>query len=97
MKIVILESLGISDKELNIISKPLTDEGHELVVYDDGKLDDETIKDKESKMIFRKIFDKKLVDHLKLDSKSIKEKNFKQYKKVEEINKYFPIIFLYLN
>lgn len=44
MKIVILESLGISDEELNIITKPLTDSGHELVVYDDGKLDDETIK-----------------------------------------------------
>ena len=44
MKIVILESLGISDKELNMISKPLTDNGHELVVYDDGKLDDDTIK-----------------------------------------------------
>jgi len=46
MKIVLLESLGISDKELNTISKPLTDNGHELVVYDDGKLDDETIKDR---------------------------------------------------
>ncbi|ART83955.1 hydroxyacid dehydrogenase [Oceanisphaera profunda] len=44
MKIVILESLGISDEEFNIISKPLTDSGHELVVYNDGKLDDETIK-----------------------------------------------------
>ena len=44
MKIVILESLGINDEELNSISKPLTDNGHELVVYDDGKLDDETIK-----------------------------------------------------
>lgn len=44
MKIVILESLGISDEEFNLISKPLTDNGHELVVYDDGELDDETIK-----------------------------------------------------
>ncbi|WP_182406274.1 NAD(P)-dependent oxidoreductase [Psychrobacter sp. GP33] len=44
MKIVILESLGINDEELTLISKPLTDNGHELVVYDDGKLDDETIK-----------------------------------------------------
>ncbi|WP_319783203.1 NAD(P)-dependent oxidoreductase [Oceanisphaera sp. IT1-181] len=44
MKIVILESLGISDDEFNIISQPLTDSGHELVVYNDGKLDDETIK-----------------------------------------------------
>lgn len=44
MKIVVLESLGISDEELSIISKPLTDSRHELVVYNDGKLDDETIK-----------------------------------------------------
>lgn len=44
MKIVVLESLGISDNELNSISQPLTDSDHELVVYDDGKLDAETIK-----------------------------------------------------
>lgn len=44
MEIVILESLGISDEELNVISKSLTDNGHKLVVYDDGKLDDETLK-----------------------------------------------------
>src|SRR5699024_6787191 len=44
MKIVILEPLGISEAEFNSISKPLTDNGHELVVYDDGKTDDETLK-----------------------------------------------------
>ena len=44
MKIVILESLEVSKEELNIISKPLTDNGHELVVYNDGKLDSETLK-----------------------------------------------------
>lgn len=44
MKIVVLESLGINDEEFNTITKPLTDNGHELVVYNDGKLDDETIK-----------------------------------------------------
>src|SRR5690625_4443998 len=44
MKIVILESLGISEEALNKISKPITDKGHELVVYDDGKTDDETLK-----------------------------------------------------
>lgn len=44
MDIVLLESLGISEEELNKLSKPLTDNGHHLVVYDDGKLDDETIK-----------------------------------------------------
>lgn len=44
MKIVVLESLGISDDEFARLSKPLKDKGHELAVYDDGKLDDETIK-----------------------------------------------------
>ena len=44
MKIVILESLGISDTEFNLITKPLTDHGHELIAYTDGKLDDDTLK-----------------------------------------------------
>ena len=44
MKIVILETLGISDEALTVLSKPLSDNGHELVIYNDGKLDDETIK-----------------------------------------------------
>lgn len=44
MKIVIIESLGISEEAFNRLSKPLTDNNHELVVYDDGKLDDETLK-----------------------------------------------------
>ena len=44
MKVVVLESLGISDDEFNKLSKPLADNGHEVVVYNDGKLDDETLK-----------------------------------------------------
>lgn len=44
MKIVILESLGISDEEFNRISKPLTSNGHEIVLYKDGKTDDKTLK-----------------------------------------------------
>ena len=44
MKIVVLESLGISDKEFNTITQPLTDDGHELVVHKDGKSDVETLK-----------------------------------------------------
>src|SRR5690554_1438569 len=44
MKIVVLESLGISDEEFNKLSKPLVDNGHQLVSYNDGKLDDETLK-----------------------------------------------------
>lgn len=44
MKIVILESLGVSDEEFNRITKPLSDNGHEIVLYDDGKTDAETLK-----------------------------------------------------
>lgn len=44
MKIVVLESLGISDDEFNTLTATLTANGHELIVYNDGKLDDETIK-----------------------------------------------------
>src|SRR5690625_3133575 len=44
MKIVVLEPLGISGETFNNLTKPLTDSGHELVVYDDGKTDDETLK-----------------------------------------------------
>lgn len=44
MKIVVLESLGVSDEEFSSITKPLTDSGHDLVSYNDGKLDDETLK-----------------------------------------------------
>ena len=44
MKIVVLESLAISEEDFAAITKPLADNGHELVAYSDGKLDDDTIK-----------------------------------------------------
>ena len=44
MKIVVLESLAISEEDFATITKPLADNGHELVAYSDGKLDDDTIK-----------------------------------------------------
>lgn len=44
MKVVILEPLRISDEEFDKLTKPLTDDGHELVIYTDGKSDDETLK-----------------------------------------------------
>lgn len=44
MKIVVLEYLGISAEAFKSISKPLIDQGHELLVFEDGKLDEETIK-----------------------------------------------------
>ncbi len=43
MKIVILESLGISDEELAKVTKPLVESGHEIVSYED-KVDEETQK-----------------------------------------------------
>lgn len=43
MKIVILESLAINNEELTNVTKPLIDNGHELVIYDD-KVDEETLK-----------------------------------------------------
>ena len=43
MKIVILEPLSISTEELTKVIKPLVDNGHELVIYED-KVNDETLK-----------------------------------------------------
>lgn len=43
MKIVILESLGIEQDKLDLITKPLVDSGHEIVAYED-KVDEETLK-----------------------------------------------------
>lgn len=44
MKIVILQSLGINDEGFEEAAGPLKDKGHELVAYDDGKSDAETLK-----------------------------------------------------
>ena len=43
MKIVILESLGINNEELAKVTKPLIDNGHELIQYDD-KVEENTLK-----------------------------------------------------
>lgn len=43
MKIVILESLSISSEELEVITKPLIDSGHELIMYED-RVDEATLK-----------------------------------------------------
>ncbi|NLC04138.1 MAG: hydroxyacid dehydrogenase [Tissierellia bacterium] len=43
MKIVILEPLSISTEELTKVIKPLVDNGHELVIYED-KVNDEALK-----------------------------------------------------
>jgi len=46
MKIVILESLGISEEAFKNLSEPLASQGHELLTYEDGKTDDETLKER---------------------------------------------------
>lgn len=46
MKIVVLESLGISDEDFNKMTQPLIDDGHEIVLYDDRKTDEETLKER---------------------------------------------------
>lgn len=48
MKIVVLENLAITDDELRKIAKPITDEGHDLELYektDDIELQKERVKD----------------------------------------------------
>ena len=44
MKIVILESLSISEEELTKLTKPLVDNGHEVVSYDNGNVDEDLLK-----------------------------------------------------
>ncbi len=44
MKITILEPLGVSEEELRAIGRPITDKGHELVIYNDKTSDVEVLK-----------------------------------------------------
>lgn len=46
MKIVVLESLGVSEEELRSIAKPITDKGHELVVHKNKVIDTEALKER---------------------------------------------------
>ncbi|HLR21136.1 MAG TPA: 2-hydroxyacid dehydrogenase [Tissierellaceae bacterium] len=46
MKITILEPLGVSEEELREIAKPLTAEGHELVIYNEKSSDNEVLKER---------------------------------------------------
>lgn len=46
MKIVILEPLGISEEEIKSIAKPITNDGHELIIYNDKTTDDEVLKER---------------------------------------------------
>lgn len=46
MKIVVLESLGLPEEEVRSIAKPITNKGHELVVYEDKTEDIEVLKDR---------------------------------------------------
>lgn len=44
MKIVVIEPLGISEEEVRTIAKPITDGGHELIVYSNKTTDSEELK-----------------------------------------------------
>lgn len=44
MKIVVLEPLGVSEKEIREIAKPILDKGHEIEVHKDRNLDLEVLK-----------------------------------------------------
>lgn len=46
MKISILEPLGVSEEKLREIGKPLTDKGHELVIYKEKSSDNEVLKER---------------------------------------------------
>lgn len=46
MKITVLEPLGVSEEEIRTIAKPITDLGHELVVFNEKSLDNEVLKER---------------------------------------------------
>ncbi|WP_352420827.1 NAD(P)-dependent oxidoreductase [Proteiniborus sp.] len=46
MKIAVLEPLGISEEEIRAIAKPITDKGHELIVYNNKVTEVEALKER---------------------------------------------------
>lgn len=46
MKITVLEPLGVSEKDLREIAKPITDKGHELIIHDEKTTDLEILKER---------------------------------------------------
>lgn len=46
MKITVLEPLGVSEEELREIAKPITDKGHELVIYNEKSTDLNLLKER---------------------------------------------------
>ncbi len=46
MKITVLEPLGVSEEELREIAKPITDKGHELVIFNEKETDSEILKER---------------------------------------------------
>src|SRR5699024_756705 len=46
LKITVLEPLGVTEEEIREIAKPITDEGHELVIYDEQTSDVEVQKER---------------------------------------------------
>ncbi|WIV11738.1 2-hydroxyacid dehydrogenase [Proteiniborus sp. MB09-C3] len=50
MKIAVLEPLGITEKEIRAIAKPITDKGHELIIYNDKVTEIEALKERTKDM-----------------------------------------------
>ncbi|MEW8973505.1 MAG: 2-hydroxyacid dehydrogenase [Tissierellaceae bacterium] len=46
MKITVLEPLSVSEENLREIAKPITDRGHELIIYNEKTLDNEVLKER---------------------------------------------------
>lgn len=46
MKIAVLEPLGIPETELRAIAKPITEKGHELIIYSDKTTETEVLKER---------------------------------------------------
>lgn len=46
MKVAVLEPLGLSEEEIRAIAKPITDKGHELVIYDNKVTEVEALKER---------------------------------------------------
>ncbi len=46
MKITILEPLGVSEEDLREIAKPITEKGHELIIYNEKSTDMEVLKER---------------------------------------------------
>lgn len=50
MKVAVLEPLGIAEEEIKAIAKPITDKGHEIIIYNNRAVDLEELKERVKNM-----------------------------------------------